>query len=82
VRTDDVFAEHRLEAQDTQKFWCDLFLAHHSRFDRCLRKLSGSSFELMQDFGCFHWHFRAARSLPFIFSYGHARAVCQNIFCR
>jgi hypothetical protein len=46
--------------KDAQKLWCDFFLARHGRFDGCLRKCSGSSFELMQDFGCFHWHFRAA----------------------
>ncbi len=40
--------------QNTQKLWCYLFPARHSRFDGCLCELSGSSFELMQDFGFYH----------------------------
>jgi hypothetical protein len=40
--------------KDAQKLWCDLFLARHGRFHGCLRKLSGSSFELTQDLSYFH----------------------------
>jgi hypothetical protein len=43
--------------QDAQKLRCDLFPARHGRFNRGSCELSGSPFELMQDFGRIHWHF-------------------------
>jgi len=52
--------------EDTQKLRCDLFSARHGRFDCRTWKLCCSSFELIQDIGCFHWRFRAATSLLFI----------------
>src|SRR5664279_555226 len=42
--------------QDAQKLWRDLFPALHGCFDCCSCKLPGKSFELVSDFGCFHWH--------------------------
>lgn len=40
--------------QDAQKIWRDLFPARHGRFNSGLGELSGRSFELVQDLGCFH----------------------------
>ncbi len=49
--------------QDAQKLRRDLFVACYGRFDRGSRELSGKSFELMQDFGCFRWRFLASTIL-------------------
>jgi hypothetical protein len=67
--------------QDAQKLWYDLFTALHGRFDRCCRKFSGEPFKLVQDFGCFHWHFVPQR-FPLHSPTAMPGAVCQNIFNR